>query len=120
MTSELTRKLEKKSESSKAAFILSKLAATVAPKEEAMAMEMLRQAVSASNTADVKRTGENSHRVEFDNKAFELLTLNYEAQMLQMAKSLADRFQRSLALAAIYRGKSSALLKKTTTKREVN
>jgi hypothetical protein len=50
--------------------------------------------------------------VEFDNKAFELLALNYEAQMFQMAKSLDDRLYRSLALAAIYRGESNALQKK--------
>jgi hypothetical protein len=48
------------------------------------------------------------------------LALNYEAQMFQMAKSLDDRLYRSLALAAIYRGKSNALQKKTTTKREGN
>jgi hypothetical protein len=58
--------------------------------------------------------------VEFDNKAFELLALNYEAQMFQMAKSLDDRLYRSLALAAIYRGESNALRKKMTTKRGGN
>jgi len=58
--------------------------------------------------------------VEFDNKAFEILALNYEAQTFQMAKSLDDRLYRSLALTAIYRGKSNALQKKITTKREGN
>jgi len=58
--------------------------------------------------------------VEFDNKAFELLALNHEAQTFQMAKSLDDRLYRSLALAAIYRAKSNALQKKNTTKREGN
>ena len=46
--------------------------------------------------------------------------MNYEAQTLQMAKSLDDRLCRFLALAAIYRGKSNALLKKMTTTREGN
>jgi len=112
LTSELTRKLEKKSESSKAAFILSRVAATVAAKDGAIAMDLLGQAISAANASDVKRTAENSYRVEFDNKAFELLALNYEGQTFQMAKSLDDRLYRSLALAAIYRRKSNALLKK--------
>ena len=48
------------------------------------------------------------------------LALNYEAQMFQMAKSLDDRLYRYLALTAIYRGKSNALQKKTTTKRASN
>jgi hypothetical protein len=56
--------------------------------------------------------------VEFDNKAFELLTLSHEGQMFQMAKNLDDRLCRYLALDAIYRGKANALLKKTTKTRE--
>jgi hypothetical protein len=81
-------------------------------KDGAIAMDLLGQAISAANASDVKRTAENSYRVEFDNKAFELLALNYEGQTFQMAKSLDDRLHRSLALAAIYRRKSNALLKK--------
>jgi hypothetical protein len=57
--------------------------------------------------------------VEFDSKAFELLALNYEAQTFQMAKSLDDRWYRSLALAAIYRGNRTAP-EKITTKRGCN
>lgn len=53
-------------------------------------------------------------------KAFELLALNHEGRMFQMAKSLDDRLYRYLALSAIYRGKANALLKKTATKREGN
>jgi len=37
-----------------------------------------------------------------------------------MAISLDDRLRRYLALTAIYRGKSNALQKKTTTKRAGN
>src|SRR5262245_3193951 len=118
--SELTRKLEKKSDSSGAALILSRVAATVAVKDEAIGINLLRQAISSANASDVKRTGENAYMVEFDNKAFELLALNHEGQMFQMAKSLDDRLYRSLALAAIYRAKSNALQKKNTTKREGN
>ena len=55
--------------------------------------------------------------MEFDNKAFEILALNYEAQTFQMAKSLDDRLYRSLALTAIYRGKSNALQKKNYDKK---
>jgi len=120
LTYELTRKLEKKSESSKAALILSRVAATVAAKDEAIAMDLLRQSISSANASDVKRTSENAHIVEFDNKAFELLALNNEGLMFQMAKSLDDRLYRYLALAAIYRAKSSPLQKKMTTKREGN
>ena len=80
-----------------------------------MAMEMLRRAIFAANSSDVKRTDANSHRVEFDNKVFELLAVNYEAQMFQMAKSLDDRLHRSLAFAAIYRQKSKAFLRETKT-----
>jgi hypothetical protein len=46
--------------------------------------------------------------------------LNYEARMFWMAKGLDDRLYRYLALTAIYRGKSNALQKKTTTKRAGN
>jgi hypothetical protein len=90
------------------------VAATVAAKDQTMAMELLRQAVSSANAIDVKRTDQNPHRVEFDNKSFELLALNHESEMFQMAKSLDSRFYRYLALAAIYRGKANALLKKTS------
>jgi hypothetical protein len=55
--------------------------------------------------------------VEFDNKAFELLALNYEAQTFQMAKSLDDRWYRSLALAAIYRGNRRRSRKNNDEKR---
>ena len=120
LTYELTRKLEKKSESSKAALILSRVAATVAAKDEAIAMDLLRQSILSANASDVKRTSENAHIVEFDNKAFELLALNNEGLMFQMTKSLDDHLYRYLALAAIYRAKSSALQKKMTTKREGN
>jgi hypothetical protein len=120
LAGELTRKLEKKSESSKAALILSGVAATVAVKDEAIAINLLRQAISSANASDVKRTDENAHVVEFDNKAFELLTLSHEGQMFQMAKSLDDRLCRYLALTAIYRGKANELLKKTTKTREGN
>jgi hypothetical protein len=44
----------------------------------------------------------------------------FAAIFLMAAKSLDDRLYRSLALAAIYRGKSNALQKKTTTKRASN
>ncbi len=114
LTSELTRKMEKKAESSKAALILSKVAGTVATKDEGVAMELLRQAISAANASDVKRTGENSHKAEFDTRAFESLALNHEGRMFQMAKSLDDRLHRYLAFAAIYRGKSKAFLNETT------
>ncbi|HEV2666296.1 MAG TPA: hypothetical protein VG324_15360 [Blastocatellia bacterium] len=96
------------------------MAATVAAKDESAAMEIPRQTIFSANAGNVKRSGENSHRVEFNNKAFELHTLNYESQVLQMAKSLDDRLHRSLTLAAIYRGISNSLLKKTTTTRESN
>ena len=114
LAAELTRKLEKKAESPKAALTLSRVAATVAAKDQTMAMELLRQAVSSANAIDVKRTDQNPHRVEFDNKSFELLALNHESEMFQMAKSLDSRFYSYLALAAIYRGKAKALLKKTS------
>jgi hypothetical protein len=81
-------------------------------------MDVFNQAISASNAGDVKRTGEYSNSLEFDNKAFELLALNHEAQMLQMAKSLDNHLYRCLALTAIYREKANALSKKATRKRE--
>ena len=82
---------------------MSKQSITVASKD----FDGAARIASKLENAQSLKNRRNSHRVEFDSKAFEILALNYEAQTFQMAKSLDDRLYRSLALAAIYRGKSN-------------
>ncbi|MDX2044286.1 MAG: hypothetical protein SF097_23965 [Acidobacteriota bacterium] len=109
-TSELTKKLEKV-DPMKAVLILSGIAATIASKDEPMALELLASAASVANTNGVKRAKHEEHVVGFECKAFELLTPTNEARVRQMADILIDRFQRQMAFAAIYRAKANALSK---------
>jgi hypothetical protein len=87
---------------------LSQLAAQVAPVNDALALELLDEVVSAANRSEME-TGQG--RTGFDASAFKLLAAQNEPRARQAAEGFKDRLREIVALAAIDQMKAEELNK---------
>lgn len=85
---------------------LSRLAKSVAPINEILALEVLDAAVQAANSSALD-TGQGS--VGIDLEAFRLLSPKHEGRVRDAAANLKDRLRRLAASATIYRWKAKEL-----------
>jgi hypothetical protein len=94
---------------------LSRLAKSVAPVNELLALEVLDEAVQAANSSDVD-TRQGS--VGFELEVFRMLSPKNEGRVHQAATNLKDRLQKITALATIYRWKAKELADSTKATRQ--
>ena len=90
---------------------LGKLAVSVAPMSETLALEILDETVGAANRSVVDTA---QGRTGFDPGIFRTLAPKNETRVLQAANDLKDTLRQVTALAAIYQWKAEDLMKKAS------
>lgn len=90
---------------------LGKLAISVAPMSETLALEILDETVGAANRSIVDTA---QGRTGFDPSIFRTLAPKNETRVLQAANDLKDTLRQITALAAIYQWKAKDLMKKAS------
>ena len=90
---------------------LGKLAVSVAPMSETLALEILDETVGAANRSVVDTA---QGRTGFDPGIFRTLAPKNETRVLQAANDLKDTLRQVTALAAIYQWKAKDLMKKAS------
>lgn len=101
------KQLRRLPESSSVASSLAGLAEAVAPSDEALAFEMLDEAVAAANSNQLEEAVLG--RLPVETGAFRTLAARNEPRAFQSANSLKERSARIAALAAVYQRRAKAL-----------
>ncbi|MDQ3755089.1 MAG: hypothetical protein M3371_10195 [Acidobacteriota bacterium] len=93
---------------------LSKLAKSVAPINDVLALEVLDETVAAANRSEIDTA---QGRTGFEMDVFKIIAAKNETRARQAAEDLKDPLRRIVALAAIYQWKADELAKATKAKR---
>ena len=96
---------------------LGKLAVSVAPMSDTLALEILDETVGAANRSMVDTT---QGRTGFDPGIFRTLAPKNETRVIQAANDLKDALRQITALAAIYQWKAKDIMKKVRLTQAIN
>jgi hypothetical protein len=88
---------------------LSKLAKSILPINEGLALEVLNEMVAAANRSEVDT---KQGRTGFETDVFKAFAAKNETQSLLAAQNLEDRLRRIVSLAAVYKWKAEGLARK--------
>jgi hypothetical protein len=108
LVSQATKQLKRTENKSGVPLSLTRLAKSVAPINENLALETLDEAVAATNAGSPET---EQGQTGLDTELFAILAAKNEVRVRQSASALKDRLQRIAALASIYKWQAKELSK---------